>query len=82
MTDPQTSQVSSTTEPSPAPILKDVRQQMIISLSQQTDINLQWSLKCLLKLSWNYDNAFSAFQTFQKQGQIPIEAFSKQEYCT
>ncbi|KAK1124103.1 hypothetical protein K0M31_007126 [Melipona bicolor] len=28
-----------------------------------------WSLKCLLELSWNYDNAFSAFQKLHKQGQ-------------
>ena len=82
MTDSQTSPVSSTTEPSPAPILEDIRQQMTMSLSQQTGMNLQWSLKCLQELSWDYDNALSTFQTFQKQGQIPVEAFSKQEYCT
>ena len=81
MTDSQTSPVSSTTEPSPAPILEDIRQQMTMSRSQQTGMNLQWSLKCLQELSWDYDNVLSTFQTFQKQGQITVEAFSKQEYC-
>lgn len=58
---------------------KVVKQQMIVVLSQQTNMNLEWSLKCLEEMQWNYDNAFSAFQEFFKRGQIPSEAFTK---CT
>ncbi|KAI4478084.1 hypothetical protein M0804_012275 [Polistes exclamans] len=54
-----------------------VKQQMIVTLSQQTNMNLEWSLKCLQEVQWNYENALSAFQEFFKRGQIPSEAFSK-----
>lgn len=79
MTDPgsQTSSVSGTTEPLPVQLSEDVKQQMTMTLSQQTNMNLEWSLKCLEEVSWNYDNALSAFQEFYKRGQIPAEAFNK-----
>ncbi|XP_011861620.1 PREDICTED: nuclear RNA export factor 1-like isoform X2 [Vollenhovia emeryi] len=54
-----------------------VKQQMTVTLSQQTSMNLQWSLKCLQETQWNYDNALSAFHEFFKRGQIPSEAFTK-----
>ena len=83
MTDPNiqvADQISSVsiTEPLPVQVPKDVKQEMTMKLSQQTNMNLQWSLTCLEKLSWNYDNAFSAYEKFKKQGQIPAEAFSKE----
>ena len=82
VTDTQvTDQISSVTEPLPVQLTEDIEQEMIMKLSQETNMNLHWSLKCLQELCWNYDNAFSAFEMFQKQGQIPAEAFSK-EYCT
>ncbi|XP_043803454.1 nuclear RNA export factor 1-like [Apis laboriosa] len=56
---------------------EDVKQQMTMTLSQQTNMNLEWSLKCLEEVLWNYDNALSAFQEFYKRGQIPAEAFNK-----
>ncbi|XP_029156368.1 nuclear RNA export factor 1-like [Nylanderia fulva] len=72
---PQTS-----TEPA-KPILselsEDVKQQMTMTLSQQTNMNLEWSLKCLQETQWNYNNALSAFQEFFKRSQIPPEAFTK-----
>ncbi|XP_011701217.1 PREDICTED: nuclear RNA export factor 1-like [Wasmannia auropunctata] len=55
----------------------DIKQQMTVTLSQQTNMNLEWSLKCLQETQWNYDNALSAFQEFYKRGQIPSEAFTK-----
>ena len=86
-TDPDTQvadQISSVsiTEPLPVQLPEDVKQEMTMKLSQQTNMNLQWSLKCLEELSWNYDNAFSVYEMFKKQSQIPAVAFSKQEYCT
>ncbi|XP_011151183.1 nuclear RNA export factor 1 isoform X2 [Harpegnathos saltator] len=56
---------------------EQIKQQMIVTLSQQTNMNFQWSLKCLHEVQWNYDNALSAFQNFFKLGQIPPEAFAK-----
>ncbi|KAK2589192.1 hypothetical protein KPH14_002004 [Odynerus spinipes] len=56
---------------------EDVKQQMTLTLSQQTNMNLEWSLKCLQEVQWNYENALSAFQEFFKRGQIPSEAFTK-----
>ncbi|XP_011697338.1 PREDICTED: nuclear RNA export factor 1-like [Wasmannia auropunctata] len=55
----------------------DTKQQMAVTLSQQTNMNLEWSLKCLQDLQWNYDNALSAFQKLDKLGQVPSEAFTK-----
>lgn len=61
-----------TSEPS-----EEIKQQMIMTLCQQTYMNLTWSLKCLQEVQWNYDNALAAFQDFYKRGQIPPEAFVK-----
>ncbi|XP_036141091.1 nuclear RNA export factor 1 isoform X2 [Monomorium pharaonis] len=55
----------------------DIRQQMTMTLSQQTNMNLEWSFKCLQELQWNYCNAFSAFQKYFAHGQVPSEAFIK-----
>ncbi|XP_015124385.1 nuclear RNA export factor 1 [Diachasma alloeum] len=54
-----------------------LKQQMTLTLSQQTNMNLEWSLKCLKEVQWNFDNALAAFQEFFKRGQIPPEAFKK-----
>ncbi|KAK2586874.1 hypothetical protein KPH14_009811 [Odynerus spinipes] len=56
---------------------EDVKRQMALTLSQQTNMNSEWSLKCLEEVQWNYDNAISAFQELYKHGQIPSEAFTK-----
>lgn len=57
--------------------VEGIKQQMIVNLSQQTNMNMEWSLKCLEETNWNYDNAISAFQEFFNLGQIPSEAFAK-----
>lgn len=56
---------------------ENIKQQMTVTLSQQTNMNLEWSLKCLQETNWNYDDALSAFQKFFKRGEIPPEAFAK-----
>ncbi|XP_076636350.1 nuclear RNA export factor 1 isoform X1 [Colletes latitarsis] len=61
----------------PPQLPEEVKQQMALTLSQQTNMNLEWSLKCLEEVQWNYDNALAAFQEFFKRGQIPREAFNK-----
>ncbi|XP_024870529.1 nuclear RNA export factor 1-like [Temnothorax curvispinosus] len=64
-------------KPVPTDLSNDIKQQMTLTLSQQTNMNLEWSLKCLQETQWNYDNALSAFQEFYKRGQVPSEAFTK-----
>lgn len=64
-------------KPMPTELSNDIKQQMTVTLSQQTNMNLEWSLKCLQETQWNYDNALSAFQEFFKRGQVPSEAFTK-----
>ena len=56
---------------------EDIKQQMTMTLSKQTNMNLEWSLKCLQETQWNYDNALAAFQEFFKRGQIPTATFTK-----
>lgn len=68
---------TSTQSAKPIELSEDIKQQMTMTLSQQTNMNLEWSLKCLQETQWNYDNALSAFQEFFKRGQIPSEAFTK-----
>lgn len=65
------------TKPMATELSDDIKQQMTMTLSQHTNMNLEWSLKCLQETQWNYDNALSAFQEFYKRGQIPPEAFTK-----
>ncbi|XP_033363149.1 nuclear RNA export factor 1-like [Bombus vosnesenskii] len=73
----QTPSISGNEESLTVQLPEDVKQQMTMTLSQQTNMNLEWSLKCLQEVSWNYDNALSAFQEFYKRGQVPAEAFNK-----
>ena len=73
----QTPSISGNEKSLTVQLSEDVKQQMTMTLSQQTNMNLEWSLKCLEEVSWNYDNALSAFQEFYKRGQVPAEAFNK-----
>ncbi|XP_043283476.1 nuclear RNA export factor 1 [Venturia canescens] len=67
----------SSSAPTSSPLTDEVRQQMTITLSQHTNMNLEWSLKCLKEVNWNFDVALNAFQEFFKLGRIPPEAFKK-----
>lgn len=55
----------------------EIQQQMTMMLSQQSNMNLEWSLKCLKEVQWNYDTALAAFNDFFKRGEIPPAAFQK-----
>lgn len=45
------------------------------TLSQQTNMTLEWSFKCLEECKWSYENSIATFQTCLAQNQIPSEAF-------
>lgn len=77
--------VAPSTSGAPVPVVAPVvvapsnedMQRMALALSQQTNMNLDWSVKCLEQCGWNFDNALAAFQSCFKSGQIPAEAFNK-----
>jgi nuclear RNA export factor len=50
---------------------------MIEAMSQQSNMNLEWSKKCLEETSWDFSRAGYVFQELFKQNKIPPEAFVK-----
>jgi nuclear RNA export factor len=53
------------------------KMQMVQAMSQQSNMNLEWSRKCLEETSWDYNRAGFVFGELFKQGKIPPEAFVK-----
>ena len=56
---------------------EEIKQNMTVTLSQQTNMNLLWSGKCLAEVQWNFERAIVAFKEFFQRGAIPAEAFQK-----
>ncbi|XP_044253832.1 nuclear RNA export factor 1-like [Tribolium madens] len=61
----------------PAPIDEATKQQMVTAMAEQSNMNLEWSRRCLEETQWDFTRALSAFAGAQKQGLIPPEAFVK-----
>lgn len=53
------------------------RIQMIQAMSQQSNMNVEWSRKCLEETSWDFQRAGFVFSELYKQNKIPPEAFVK-----
>jgi len=51
--------------------------QMIQMMSQQSNMNVEWSRKCLEETNWDYQRAGFVFGELFKQNKIPPEAFVK-----
>lgn len=51
--------------------------QMIQMMSQQSNMNVEWSRKCLEETNWDYQRAGFVFGELFKQNKIPPEAFIK-----
>lgn len=51
--------------------------QMVQQMSQQSNMNMEWSKKCLEETNWDYNRAIYVFTELQKQNKIPQEAFLK-----
>lgn len=51
--------------------------QMVQQMSQQSNMNLEWSKKCLEETNWDFNRAIYVFGELQKQNKIPPEAFVK-----
>ncbi|XP_032331979.1 nuclear RNA export factor 2-like [Camelus ferus] len=59
------------------PTLSQEQQQMVQDFSTQSEMNLQWSQKCLQDNDWNYTRAGQVFTKFKAEGKIPEEAFKQ-----
>lgn len=53
------------------------KMQMIQAMSQQSNMNIEWSRKCLEETAWDYQRAGFVFSELLKQGNIPPQAFVK-----
>ncbi|XP_055695542.1 nuclear RNA export factor 1 [Lutzomyia longipalpis] len=53
------------------------KMQMIQALVQSSNMNMEWSRKCLEENNWDYERAGYVFAEMNKQNKIPPEAFMK-----
>jgi nuclear RNA export factor len=53
------------------------KMQMIQAMSQQSNMNFEWSRKCLEETNWDFARAGFVFSELFKQSKIPPEAFVK-----
>lgn len=53
------------------------KMRMIEAMSLQSNMNLEWSRKCLEETNWDFNRAGFVFQELFKQSKIPAEAFVK-----
>lgn len=53
------------------------KMRMIEAMSQQSNMNLEWSRKCLEETQWDFNRAGYVFQELFKDNKIPPEAFVK-----
>jgi len=54
-----------------------LKEQMVAEFSRQSNMNVEWSSKCLLENDWAYEKAAAMFLDLHNQGKIPPEAFIK-----
>lgn len=62
---------------SPVPILSAYQQEMLSAFSQMSEMNLQWSQKCLEDNAWDFQQAAQIFAELKAHGMIPEAAFIK-----
>ena len=54
-----------------------IKMQMIQAMSQHSNMNIDWSRKCLEETNWDFNKAGSIFTELHQQNKIPPEAFVK-----
>ncbi|GBL94459.1 Nuclear RNA export factor 1 [Araneus ventricosus] len=69
-----------TPSPSPAPPSTEEKsatekQMLVIELSKQTGMNVDFSTKCLEENDWDFQKSVAVFLKFQSEGKLPPEAF-------
>ncbi|XP_055034866.2 nuclear RNA export factor 1 isoform X1 [Misgurnus anguillicaudatus] len=61
----------------PASTLSASQQEMLSAFSRCSQMNLEWSQKCLQDNAWDYHRAAQIFTDLKEQGKIPEAAFIK-----
>ncbi|XP_028297717.1 nuclear RNA export factor 1-like [Gouania willdenowi] len=62
---------------SPVPTLTAPQQEMLSTFSLKSDMNLEWSLKCLQDNKWDLNKAAHIFTQLKTVGKIPDVSFLK-----
>lgn len=64
---------------SPVAVVVDdnTKLQMVHAMTASSNMNLEWSRKCLEETNWDFQRAGFVFAELHKQGKIPPEAFVK-----
>ncbi|KAG1962294.1 nuclear RNA export factor 1 [Pimephales promelas] len=62
---------------SPVPTISASQQEMLSAFSQMSEMNLEWSQKCLQDNVWDFHRAAQIFTELKAQGKIPEAAFIK-----
>lgn len=62
---------------SPVVVDDNTKLQMVQAMAANSNMNLEWSRKCLEETNWDYQRAGFIFAELHKQGKIPPEAFVK-----
>jgi len=72
-------QINSSFQSSTAPpqIDESNKIKMIEMMSHQSNMNVEWSKKCLEETQWDFNRALYVFQELFKESKIPQEAFVK-----
>ncbi|KAH8387156.1 hypothetical protein KR093_005063 [Drosophila rubida] len=61
----------------PAQLDDATKMQMVQQMSSQSQMNLDWSRKCLEETNWDFNHAAFVFEKLFKENKIPPEAFIK-----
>lgn len=61
----------------PGIIDDNTKMQMVQAMATSSNMNMEWSRKCLEETNWDFQRAGFVFAELHKQGKIPPEAFVK-----
>ncbi|KRY86851.1 Nuclear RNA export factor 1 [Trichinella pseudospiralis] len=74
----QMGQISAASTSTPVNLVSQAAQSPVAMgelLSRETNLRLEWAMKCLEDNGWQYDNAKNAFLRLLEQGNVPSQAF-------
>lgn len=71
------SNMTPSTSQAPQQLDDNTKLRMVQEMSKASNMNLEWSRKCLEETQWDYNRAGFVFQELFKQNKIPPEAFVK-----
>ncbi|KAH8279032.1 hypothetical protein KR044_002740 [Drosophila immigrans] len=74
---PTIAATATATSVNPAQLDDATKMQMVQQMSSQSQMNLDWSRKCLEETNWDFNHAAFVFEKLFKENKIPPEAFIK-----